>query len=621
MGDFLAELFDQFDPEEQAGIRAAEEATKGILEEGTAAVRDRQLAAGSSVLTGWVLEPEDDARADAAGVVFAAYINALWRQTDPGRSESIQEFGAKVDKLVAPVLARYGREGEGNIAELREKCWRSVQIVLQRSTLSEASGAVEQGNVGNAQLDDDLVISVKPDSILQFLESWRIRQRRKRDLQAWYRRRHRRTMFEADREENLLRGARGWAEPVMRELVSEVQDVFELKQRVAKQTFDKFIEKDSYFWERFSEFASALLEEEWPSLEDHAIAAMADKAAAAEPAPSAAAPKRRRDIAGPRSGTEIADVEKVEADGRMEGAMGDVENRSAPECDRDGNCAAELFVIAYKEIIAESEKDAAGFKQMPPTAVRRVSLLDILNAIWAAWKIAPSEVTPDLIENALYLLCRQYTGGVELDPMSCQAAGVDYLALADQIRGSLSRWAGNRGEPTLASRLPQIAARVANRVQQQADGRLPKDGALTTDTDLLGLPSIKPEVIDRSPISDTQPLELQTDIPPADQGMQRGAKESPDATQHPLVIRKRGKPIGGKNDKQEKRRGDKRSAWLDSKLTQHPDWSSDQDIAAHWGPSYNTIQRYRSGAASNQDLSVRKGFAKAFHCEITEVPD
>jgi hypothetical protein len=68
-------------------------------------------------------------------------------------------------------------------------------------------------------------------------------------------------------------------------------------------------------------------------------------------------------------------------------------------------------------------------------------------------------------------------------------------------------------------------------------------------------------------------------------------------------------------------RGKKRSTWLNAKLTQHPDWSSDKDIAANRGPSYNTIQRYRSGATSTQDLSVRKGFAKAFQCEITEVPE
>ena len=280
MGDFLAELFDQFDPEEQARIRAAEDSIGGILAQGGAAVRDRQLAAGSTVLTDWVLEPEDDARADAAGVVFAAYVNALWHQTDPGRSESIQEFGAKVDKLVAPVLARYGREGEGNIAELREKCWRSVQLLLQRSTLSEASGAAEHGNMGSAELGDDLLISVKPWAILDFVEPWGTRRRRYADLNATYTRR-RKNGPDAEGVENLLRSARGWAEPLLRGLVSEAQDVFDLKQRVVKQSFDKFIAEDSYFWKRYHEFASALWEEGRPSLDDHAIVAMAERATSA----------------------------------------------------------------------------------------------------------------------------------------------------------------------------------------------------------------------------------------------------------------------------------------------------------------------------------------------------
>jgi hypothetical protein len=63
-----------------------------------------------------------------------------------------------------------------------------------------------------------------------------------------------------------------------------------------------------------------------------------------------------------------------------------------------------------------------------------------------------------------------------------------------------------------------------------------------------------------------------------------------------------------------------RSVWLDQKLTQHTGWTSDTDVAANGGPSYNTIQRYRSGAASTRDLYVRRQLAKAFKCAITEVP-
>lgn len=310
MGDFLAELFDQFDPEEQARITAAEDSTRGILAQGAAAVRDRLLAAGSPVLTDWALEPENDARADAAGVVFVAYVEALWSQTDPARSESIQEFGAKVDKLVDPVLTRYGWEGQGLIDELRWKCQMNASIfqsLLRTSTASTTPSTVDSGaglphdetDLASGQTDaanaaeqseaetgqsggaDGPVKYIKPSEILQFSsDSWCKRKRQNADLNATYARRHK-NWPDAERVENILRSARGWAAPVLRELVAEVQDVFELKQRVAKQAFDKFIEEKSYFWERYQEFASALWEEGWPSLEDHAIAAMAERATSA----------------------------------------------------------------------------------------------------------------------------------------------------------------------------------------------------------------------------------------------------------------------------------------------------------------------------------------------------
>jgi hypothetical protein len=64
-----------------------------------------------------------------------------------------------------------------------------------------------------------------------------------------------------------------------------------------------------------------------------------------------------------------------------------------------------------------------------------------------------------------------------------------------------------------------------------------------------------------------------------------------------------------------------RSAWLDQKVAQGTNWTSDKDIEDNGGPSYNTIQRYRSGATSTRDLYVRRGLAKAFQCEIAEVPE
>lgn len=68
--------------------------------------------------------------------------------------------------------------------------------------------------------------------------------------------------------------------------MSEVQDIFDLKQRVVQQSFDKFIAKDTYFWDRYQEFESALWEEGRSSLEDYAIVAMAERATAAAKAQS-----------------------------------------------------------------------------------------------------------------------------------------------------------------------------------------------------------------------------------------------------------------------------------------------------------------------------------------------
>src|SRR5947207_6662444 len=46
----------------------------------------------------------------------------------------------------------------------------------------------------------------------------------------------------------------------------------------------------------------------------------------------------------------------------------------------------------------------------------------------------------------------------------------------------------------------------------------------------------------------------------------------------------------------------------------------DLDIEEAGGPTYNTIQRYRSGRSSTRDVYVRRLLAKAFNCDITDVP-
>jgi hypothetical protein len=73
-------------------------------------------------------------------------------------------------------------------------------------------------------------------------------------------------------------------------------------------------------------------------------------------------------------------------------------------------------------------------------------------------------------------------------------------------------------------------------------------------------------------------------------------------------------------DLDEANRAAARAAWLNQKLIEKR-WTADTDIAANGGPSYNTVQRYRSGKRSTRDPSVRLGLATAFGCEFSSVPD
>src|SRR5580692_10567008 len=98
MEDVLAELFARFDQEEQSKVRAAEDSTKDTLARGDAAARDRQRAAGSHDVFDWVRQPQEDARADAAGAVFSSYVHALRMQTDVTRAECIPAFLVQIER-------------------------------------------------------------------------------------------------------------------------------------------------------------------------------------------------------------------------------------------------------------------------------------------------------------------------------------------------------------------------------------------------------------------------------------------------------------------------------------------------------------------------------------------
>jgi hypothetical protein len=309
MGDFLAELFDQFDQEAQAGIRAAEDNATRILAQGTAAAKGRRRVAESLHDSYWLVQPENDAQIDSGGVVFVAYVNALWRKTDAEGAECIDDFLTKVEELIEPILTTYGDLGKGLIEELRAGCRRNarqVNSMLRASPASptsstddsaaissqdeaghaggrgEAPDASEQSDTETDQTReaDRLVISAQPVEILGFSDPWRKRVRQNEDCQARSARQLGRNPLEAGRQEGLLRDARAWAKAALRELVQEVQDLRELKERVVKQT-EEFIQRHRYYSDfrlGYREFQSALWEEEWPSLEDCALEAVIGRA-------------------------------------------------------------------------------------------------------------------------------------------------------------------------------------------------------------------------------------------------------------------------------------------------------------------------------------------------------
>lgn len=95
----------------------------------------------------------------------------------------------------------------------------------------------------------------------------------------------------------------------------------------------------------------------------------------------------------------------------------------------------------------------------------------------------------------------------------------------------------------------------------------------------------------------------------------------------PEVPKKRGRPAsidathsGKQQQREDARRAKTRSAWIDQELAQRTDWTSDTDIAANGGPTYNTIRRYRSGATSSREPYVRRKLAGAFGCALDGVP-
>jgi hypothetical protein len=97
---------------------------------------------------------------------------------------------------------------------------------------------------------------------------------------------------------------------------------------------------------------------------------------------------------------------------------------------------AYAFVAIFDDLSAKSRESLAAVKRKLGAPIRRVLYQDLVDTIWTAWRVRPDNVTVNHIAHALDLLARKSEGGVELDRVSSEAAGIDYPQLMLLIRPS-----------------------------------------------------------------------------------------------------------------------------------------------------------------------------------------
>jgi hypothetical protein len=169
MTDILAEFFDQFNPEEQAFIRAKETEAKIILLQGQSDIAER-FRIGYDRES--VLQPQDDARAQAAATEFVGYQRVLVRRIDPVCTESVQQYLGQLDRICEGVLLKYGTwEGKDAIAELRAEAerlaWLSLAKQLDSATASKIAAAQPEHRKPSATSWDAVEISFLSDERVQ----------------------------------------------------------------------------------------------------------------------------------------------------------------------------------------------------------------------------------------------------------------------------------------------------------------------------------------------------------------------------------------------------------------------------------------------------------------------
>lgn len=210
---------------------------------------------------------EITARIHAAGILYAASINALWQKVDATSEQQINDFLSKLESLKNPVLASYGVDAK----ELLDKLvW--IANLNARNLHSLTSPASEPSTKGTAKNGWPLIS--KPSVVIDGFASCYFYTRQCADLNVTYARRKGRDPNSAANQEALLADAREWTRGLLRELLPEANGLVDLEERAQRRTWDEFVLKHRHNKDcdlSYADFCAALWCEGWPSLRDIAI--------------------------------------------------------------------------------------------------------------------------------------------------------------------------------------------------------------------------------------------------------------------------------------------------------------------------------------------------------------
>ena len=483
MSIILAELFGTFSPEEQAYIRAAEAGASGIIAEGEQGIRDRLRVSGSMEDRDWILEPQDQARWGAANSEFVAYCNVLWGRTDLSSQESVRGFLTHLDTTCRGVFAKYGqwecREGITALrAEAERLAWmaHARELAIARSVTSQTSIMVSTDT--SRESDDGA-------GTRQTAEFWRSIGSDFRAL--------------SKRQDDVLRST----------------------------THTKWIKGYCFYLDGTGDFSRCRIEGGFDGVFFSDVVDVATRAGCALGCPAEVDPaafwlmcmardllkaqKReiRNEFLGERESSGIIQGFLASSIGYCSRLAARAEReahnsrfrpeRQQPEPTTDRRATdstgmttdfgtktvtastedeVDPFVIAYEEVAARSEEALTAIKQKLNAPKRRALYQDLEHTIWSSWQVRPEDVTVQHIIHALHLLSRKSRGGVELDPLSCEAYGIDHARLTTLMRASMA----HMGDPSTSPKVPRVSGtHTEHASQRKADQPPDSDGAVLVE--------------------------------------------------------------------------------------------------------------------------------------------